>query len=435
VLTVAGLLVMGGAGARASRYLPGWGESEPRCVRDGTCTPGEAGSALDSIWWVGSSIGLVVLLAVALMLWSLPTTRRPPSWRSLPSVQHAAVTGVLGGVALAVVGLPVLLSMFLSWHAVPSAVLGAWLVQSAVVVGVDRTVGSPATSLRGASFTALALTPMAAVGTVASYLVGQDLVAAVLSVPLVYGAALGVGVLGARKLAEAGPPPASAWTPPPSGTEHRPSSAATMVVAVLSVLSVLAVAQGVRALTQPAWPGLPRLSAPSPTIEPSPLPVPPPAPITTAAPPAPVEASRACATTDLTFAVVGFDAAMGARAAFLQATNAADGPCWVEGTPVVVLMQGGRPLALSVHPGRTPDGEPAMVQRVGLAPGGTALALLSWRSYGGWADSESPQSVTAALDATSTLVPVETDPEVGAAPFDIADGGAWAIAPWAPLRN
>jgi len=98
-------------------------------------------------------------------------------------------------------------------------------------------------------------------------------------------------------------------------------------------------------------------------------------------------------------------------------------------------MQGGRPLALTVGPGQTADGRTAVVQRVGLARGGSAVALLTWRSYGGWADTETSQSVTAALDATSTLTTVDFSAATGAAPFDIADGGAWAIAPWAPPWN
>lgn len=126
---------------------------------------------------------------------------------------------------------------------------------------------------------------------------------------------------------------------------------------------------------------------------------------------------------------------MGARAASLQATNGGDEPCWVEGTPVVVVMQGGRPLSLSAGPGQTPDGAPAVAQRVGIAPGGAASALLTWRSYGGWADLETPQSVATALDANSSLVAAQIAGAPGPAPFDLADGGAWAIAPWAPPRG
>jgi hypothetical protein len=148
-----------------------------------------------------------------------------------------------------------------------------------------------------------------------------------------------------------------------------------------------------------------------------------------------VAASVPCAQQDLSFVVAAFDGAMGARAASLQATNLSAAPCWVEGTPVVVVMQGGRPLSLSVGPGRTPDGAPAVPQRVGLAPGGMANALLTWRSYGGWADLETPQSVATALDANSSLVAAQITGVSGPAPFDIADGGAWAIAPWAPPAN
>ena len=64
-----------------------------------------------------------------------------------------------------------------------------------------------------------------------------------------------------------------------------------------------------------------------------------------------------------------------------------------------------------------------------------ANALLTWRSYGGWADLETPQSVATALDANSSLVAAQITGVAGPAPFDIADGGAWAIAPWAPPAN
>ncbi|MGY1855446.1 hypothetical protein [Modestobacter sp. SYSU DS0290] len=100
--------------------------------------------------------------------------------------------------------------------------------------------------------------------------------------------------------------------------------------------------------------------------------------------------------------------------------------------PAFFLLQGGRPLALQVGPGQTPEGGPAEVQRVGVAPGGAAFALLTWRSYGGWADQETPQAVTVALDASSTLVAARVVDRGGSVPFDIADGGAWGIAPWAP---
>lgn len=134
---------------------------------------------------------------------------------------------------------------------------------------------------------------------------------------------------------------------------------------------------------------------------------------------------------DLSFSVGGFDAAMGQRAAALEATNVSTVPCFVEGVPVVTLTQG-RPLRLIAEPGQAPSGGPAPVQRVGLAPGGSAFALLTWRTYGGWADQETPQSLTVALAAGSPPVRADVVDDHGPAPFDIADGGAWGIAPWAP---
>ena len=196
-----------------------------------------------------------------------------------------------------------------------------------------------------------------------------------------------------------------------------------MVLRLVAVLAPTPAAQREAA----ARPTPPAPSVPAP--EPAPAPVPPAA---SSPSPAPVVADVPCASSDLAFAVDGFDAAMGARAASVRATNTTTEPCWVEGVPVVVLLQGGRPLALQVGPGETPEGAPAPVRRVGIAPGGTAVALLTWRSYGGWADAETAQALTVALDASSTPVAATVQGDSGPAPFDIADGGAWGIAPWAP---
>jgi hypothetical protein len=148
-----------------------------------------------------------------------------------------------------------------------------------------------------------------------------------------------------------------------------------------------------------------------------------------------VDADVACDQADLGFAVTGWDAAMGARFASLQATNTGARPCWVEGIPAVTLLQGGRPLQLPAEPGQTADGSPAVVQRVGIAPGGNAYALLDWRTYAGWADDTTPQSVTVALAPGEPPVEAGIIGGPGPAPFDIADGGEWGIAAWAPPWN
>jgi hypothetical protein len=428
VAMIAGLLVMGGAGIRAGRYLPGWSAPDPACVVDGTCTWEQADAALRSLWWVVGGGGLVVLLAVGLFTWCLSPVPVPPSGRPLRPGQHATAVGVLGGLTFAALGMPILLAMFVSWHAVPAALLGSWLVQATVVTAGDRTWGAPA-SARASWLRALAITALATAGTVGVGVGGGGLPASLLSVPVVHGVALAAAVLVARRWDEA-PDPSRSQAP--RAPQRRTVDAGTPVVVVLAVLSVVTAAHGLRVLPRPAWPEVPDPSVAAPYPAPSPIPAPSPEP--PPPPPAPAVAVP-CSEEDLSFAAVGFDGAMGARAASLQATNVGSEPCWVEGTPVVVLLQGGRPLSLQVGPGQTPEGAPAPVQRVGLAPGGTALALLTWRSYGGWADSETPQSLTAALDATSSLVPVEVPGASGPAPFDIADGGAWAVAPWAPPWN
>ena len=53
---------------------------------------------------------------------------------------------------------------------------------------------------------------------------------------------------------------------------------------------------------------------------------------------------------------------------------------------------------------------------------------------GGWPDAETSPSVTVALEVPSPPVEVGIVGGPPGAPFDLADGGAWAIAPWAPPR-
>ena len=98
----------------------------------------------------------------------------------------------------------------------------------------------------------------------------------------------------------------------------------------------------------------------------------------------------------------------------------------------MTLLQGGRPLQLTLAPGEMADGSPVVVQKVGIAPRGHAFAQLDWRTYGGEADDTTPQSVTVALTTGARPVPAGIVGGPGPAPFDIADGGSWGIGPWAP---
>ncbi len=444
LLVAAGLVVLGWAGLEAGQYMPEWGEADPRCIRVGECTPAGVAGTLRSLWWVVAVAASAVLLGVAVLARVLSSVPRGLSRRTLLPGMHAVVAGLTGGLVAAVFAVPALVGFFLSPHAVVGAALAIWLVPAAAVAVVDQLTGSPGSSPRRAWLAGLAISPLAAVGAGLLLSTGAASFLVHLSggVFLAYGAVVALLVFADRSREEpwavGGPAAAPAY--PPTSAPRRPTDPARVLVAVLAVLSVLAVVGGLRSLAEPgnsfwafpdrsALPSTPVVPLPEPQPPPQPQPVPEPPP---AAPPPVVEASVPCAPEDLSFAVPAFDAAMGARASNLQATNVGPVPCWVEGVPVVTLLQGGRPLSLTVEPGQTPAGEPATVQRVHLAPGGSAFAFLTWRTYTGWADAETPQTVTVALDPESPAQEAAVNADHGPAPFDIADGGTWEIAPWAP---
>jgi hypothetical protein len=413
---VVGLLVVLGAGVRASSLRPSWFDpgDGPPCARRPDGCPADIDSALTGLWWVLAAGGLLALAGLVLAVASLPLLRRTAA----PGV-HPLTRAVVVGVAGGAVAFPLLTGAFVAVLSGPqlgvAALAVAWLAQAATVAALEVALGGPGP--RRAAVTGLVVVGLAAAGTVAfvhrgwpapvAWVVMDGALLALLSA---LAGAIGVPRVPGRRAPEA-----------------------QAVVALVVVLA--AVVAGAATLTA-LDAGPPAVVAKNPALpEPAPLdpPEPAPEPEPQAPPPLPpVEAAVPCAQEDLSFRIAGFDAALGARAASVEARNDGPGPCWVEGVPAVSLVQGGRPLALAVEAGRTPSGEPAAVQRVGLAPGGTALALLTWRTYGGWADAQSPQSVTVALTAGQPPVEVAVPGDHGPAPFDITDGGKWGIAPWAP---
>jgi hypothetical protein len=76
------------------------------------------------------------------------------------------------------------------------------------------------------------------------------------------------------------------------------------------------------------------------------------------------------------------------------------------------------------------------VQGSGRRGGCLTQARVGLRRWA-WAPvaAETPQTVTAALDPAAPAVDGPVLAPYGPAPFDIADGGTWAIAPWAPPWN
>ncbi|MGY1688519.1 DUF4232 domain-containing protein [Geodermatophilus sp. SYSU D01105] len=417
---LAGLSLMAWAGLRSARHRPAWLEPEPACLTSGECTPAEAAAGLTRLWWVVGAGAVLVLLGVALVALRRTGGRTgPPARGSAPSV-HAGIAAAVGsGVAL-LLEVPVFVALFAGPHAVPVALAVVWLVQAEVLTGLDVRLGGPGTSLRRAWLTGLGVSAAAtglAGAAVGAGWVGPD---GWWSLPLATGLLLGAGVAVARMAGQAR-----------AGTSPRRGGSAAVLLGVFG-LTAFVLLGGVQALvvagvsvlvaSDPPLPEEPGVTVPAPTTAPPPSPVSLPPPVGSAPPPR-VAAGAPCSVGDLDLAVVGFDAALGARAASVQARNTGDAPCWVEGVPVVTLLQGGRPLTLTVEPGQSPTGGPAVAERVGIAPGGTALALLTWRTHAGWADAETPQMVTVALDPSSP--PVEAGIVGGSpqAPFDIADAG------------
>ncbi len=422
VVLLGGSVVLAWAGLRSSRYRAAWLESEPACVADGGCTGVDIGAALALLWWVVAAGGALVLVGVVLTLWWLPARRPAAAGRRWPAAVHALLAGLLASGVGWLLAVPVLVALFLGPHAWPAALAGAWLLQAGVVGGLHLVLGGPAVSPRRAWGTGLA----AGAAGVAATLWAAVAVEAAFDHPavllLVDGGTVALVVLLARLLADDGVLGGAG-----------PLARAVAGAAAL-VLAAVAVQAGAGFVRPPPPVSAPVDPAP---VDPAPVDPAPPVPVPVAAtPPRPVDAEVPCAQEDLDLTVTGFDAALGARAASVQARNTGEVPCWVEGVPVVTLLQGGRPLSLTVEPGQAPAGGPATVQRVGMrvgiAPGGTALSLLTWRTYAGWADAETPQTVTVALDPTAPPVEVGIVGGPPAAPFDIADGGSWGIAPWAP---
>ncbi len=420
-LLLAGMLVMGAAALRSGRYTPVFIDPDdgPPCTYTPDGCPADLDAALAGLWWWVGAGGLLATAGALLLVAALPGGRGRPA-RPAPALVHAAVAGVAAVVLAVVGGLPALVLLLAGGdHAVPAVLAGIGLAQAGVLAALAVALGG-----RPAPRTAWCTGLAVSAGAVGLAVVGASGPASGdvwWTVVRDDATAVAVGVLLVRLTTDR-------WPASRGGVLLR---TACVVAALVPVAAVLA------GVASPDTDPRARPAPPAPVaVPPAPLPTPAPAPAVPEpvadAPPPPVDADVPCAPEDLDLTVVGFDGALGARAASVQARNTGVVPCWVEGVPVVTLLQGRRPLTLTVEPGRAPGGGPAVVERVGIAPGGTALSLLTWRTYAGWADAETPQAVTVALDPAAP--PVEAGIVGGspAAPFDLADGGTWGIAPWAP---
>jgi hypothetical protein len=397
-VTVAGVLVMVGAGVAASRYTPSWFDPD-----DG---PGPSAGAMLQAMWAVEAAGFVVVL-VGLVGTGRRLRRMPPPAvpRPLPAWAEVAA-GALAGTALcAVLGWFVLVGALLSAPAIPAGLCVFWLSHAAAVTALDRRVAAAHTSALPAWLAGLVV---GAVGVAAVVWWAVEVRGPLGVLPVVDGAALALGLL--------------AWRTVAGGL--RPLRAGTGALGVLAAVALVIVATStdddVDRAGSPVAPVIPPRAATP--IAPSTVPQPPPFP-------APVDASVACAPVDVAWSATGWDAAMGTRGVTIVVTSHAARSCYVDGFPGIALAQGGRDLRLTIKPGSpTSTGAPE-ARRVGLAPGGTASFPLIWKGYGAAADENTPQELRVTLGGGDPgTVPLGTSP----APFDLVDGGTIHVGPWQP---
>jgi hypothetical protein len=408
------------SGFAAATYEPSW--FDPGDPLWCSCSAAEAAAALRSLWvWTGAG-AVLALAGTVLFTLRLDPAPRPPAG-PLPAPAHAVVAGMVGFVVPPVLFLPALYLLLVSSHLDPLIAFGVGTAIAAAVGGVDRAIGPAWSSRRRSAVTGLVA---GALGTGVAWVVlfAEPTVDDGWMPAVAAGAVVALVVLAARTLLA--PRGAGTRTGRAAGAAATVGAVALVCIAVLAP-EVLLPGPDDAVAAAPAGPAAPTPEPPSSPASSAPVP----APATTTPPPL-VEADVACDQADLAFVISGWDAAMGARFASVQATNTGDVACWVEGVPTVTLLQGGRPLQLTLEPGEMGNGSPVVVQQVGIAPGGHAYAQLDWRTYAGWADDTTPQSVTVALTSGTTPVPAGIVGGHGVAPFDLADGGAWGVGPWAP---
>ncbi|MPQ98424.1 DUF4232 domain-containing protein [Modestobacter sp. I12A-02628] len=407
------------AAVGAARYVRGFPDGTRPCELVEACTEAQVVDALSAAWWTTGTALAVAVAALFAGAWSLSSSPVERPLRPRSATAQAVATGVAGALVCFVGSAGLLFALFASAQMLGVAFTVLGLLQAVVVHGVDSNWGPGSSSPRRSWLTAMASSTAATVALTA--------VATRLTAP-VDGWWLAVAI---DALVLAGAVLALRLT---AGRSVRVIAAGALCVGLLTAACAAWLVTGL--VPDPVtvrWPAGPVARPPS---QPDPEPVPPPstpapAPATSPPPRPVVLADVPCDPAVLSFLVPGFDGAMGARAASVQATNTGDRACWVEGAPVVTLLQGGTPLQLTVTPATDPSGGPAVAGRIGLAPGDRAVVPLSWRTYGGWADDETPQSLTVALVAGAPPVDVPFFATYGPAPFDIADGGAWQVGAWA----
>jgi Domain of unknown function (DUF4232) len=433
LLPLPGLAVMVWAGVTAQRYTPSWFDVGDTCFNRQPCfSEAESASVLRSSAWMGWAGLLLVLLGVGLCAWAQSSTHR-----STPSGQgaavHAGVSALLAGPAAAA-------GLALSWL---GAMLGlgwavlviAWLTLAAVLEELDRSLGRERgdraaylLSLETALVAPAVLAgTLAVLGRVGARYAGSgnpfamQFIGALVLSGLAVAAVTALGDVVQDRHFQ----PWAGWT----------AAAVTGLAVIGAALGGLGLLETPKVWASGTWshveayvppPAAPPPSAPVPTTTPTPFSTP-----TPGRTPTSVSARRPCSPGDLTLVLGEFDFGMGARLASIRASNDSGSACYLDGFATVRLLQGGKPLDLTIattsseSPGSEIDGH---ATRVGIAPGHAARLLIYWRGYSQAADTTTPQTLEVLLRPGVASVPLE----VPAPLFDLIDGGELRVGNWLP---
>ncbi|SER63081.1 Protein of unknown function [Pedococcus cremeus] len=421
-LPLAGLAVMLVAGVVAGPYTPSWFDGAEACTRTPCPVDVDPQLALRVLSWATWG-GLLLVVAGAGLAAALLAHRdegptgpaTASSFRGRRALLHSGTAAVVTAVVVTVgASASLMAGLAASSQLALAAAVGAWLGLGRLLELVHRRLGRA----RGAATAYLLSLAVAALSglAMATVLVAREADAWWAGVGTAGLVAAGVTALADRV----------AWDRWPAvralGGVVATAAAVTALVGSLSPLGLLGPMDrptGRADLTDMT----PPQSPPRPTGPPATAPGTTPSPTTDPG----VRTGLRCRAADLRLALTGFDAAMGARVATLEATNLSGRACYVDGFATVALSQGGG--ALDVRSGTTSTSQPGMegrATRVGLSPHETARAVLYWRGFGAAADTTTPQTLTVTLHPGTRGQPVTVEPYA----FDLADGGELRVGNW-----
>lgn len=426
-LPLLGLAVMLAAGVLAGPYTPSWFDGTQPCTRSSAPCPADVDPqlALRALSWAAWG-GLVLVLGGVALVASLLTGRdvdptEPSAEQSLHTRRSLAHAGVAGGVTAIVVavgaGAAFMAALAASSQLAAGVAVGAWLGLARVLELAHGRLGR-ARGAATAYLLALAVAGLSCLA-MATVIVTWEADA--------WWAAVGVaGLVGALAT---GAGDTVAWDRQPAArTVGGVVVAAAAVITLAGSLSLLGL---LRPLDRPTEATDRTDTMPPPVRPQEPPPARPTGPPTPSASPTTaspgVRTGRRCSADDVRLGLTGFDAAMGARVATLEAVNLSGSPCYLDGFATVALSRGRS--ALAVTSGTTSTSQPGMpgrATRVGLAPRGTARAVLYWRGYGAAADTTTPQTLTVTLRPGTSGQRVAVEPWA----FDLADGGELRVGNW-----